>query len=198
MRLVQLARAAERRVAMVDGEQLRMLQGEAGVNIYSLASAAMERSISLTSLVESAVGNEVLPYDSVYEGASPWRLLPSFDHPSDPARCSVSGTGLTHKASAENRAAMHKKTSGEITDSIRMYQMGLETGNPARGQVGLQPEWFYKGRGSVLRAHGEELTAPSDAWDGGEEPGIAGVYIISSQGEPFRVGFTVANEFSDH
>jgi hypothetical protein len=198
MRLVQLVRAGERRVAIVDDGQLRMLRGHATGDIYSLASAAMERGIPLTSVVESAVGDEVLPYDPVYEGTSAWRLLPSFDHPGDPARCTVSGTGLTHKASAENRAAMHKKTAGEVTDSIRMYQMGLEAGNPAPGQIGLQPEWFYKGRGSVLRAHGEDLAVPSYAWDGGEEPEIAGVYMISPRGEPFRVGFTVANEFSDH
>src|SRR5262249_12576117 len=63
---------------------------------------------------------------------------------------------------------------------------------------GLQPEWFYKGDGSILRAHGEDLEIPAYGWDGGEEPEIAGVYVISPQGKAFRVGLTVANEFSDH
>ena len=91
----------------------------------------------------------------------------------------VSGTGLTHKASAENRSAMHKQSTAEITDSMRMYQMGLEAGNPVAGQIGVQPEWFYKGDGSILRAHGEDLEIPPYGWDGGEEPEIAGAYVIS-------------------
>jgi hypothetical protein len=34
--------------------------------------------------------------------------------------------------------------------------------------------------------------------DGGEEPEMAGIYVISDKGEPFRIGFAVSNEFSDH
>ena len=37
----------------------------------------------------------------------PWRLLPPIDHPAEPARCIVSGTGLTHFGSARDRHAMH-------------------------------------------------------------------------------------------
>ena len=110
----------------------------------------------------------------------------------------VSGTGLTHKASAENRAAMHKETSAEVTDSAKMYKLGLEGGSPATGQIGVQPEWFYKGDGSILRGHGDELCTPPYGWDGGEEPEIAGAYVISRQGVPFRVGLMMGNEFSDH
>ena len=110
----------------------------------------------------------------------------------------VSGTGLTHKASAENRAAMHKRSDAEITDSIRMYQLGLEGGSPPPGTVGVQPEWFYKGDGSLLRGHNDALEVPAYAWDGGEEPEIAGVYVISPAGQPYRVGLTMGNEFSDH
>jgi hypothetical protein len=150
------------------------------------------------SLAESRTGPETVNYDEVYNGISPWRLLPSFDHPEEPARCLVTGTGLTHKASAENRAAMHKAASAEVTDSQRMYQMGLEGGNIPAGQIGVQPEWFYKGRGECLRAHNEPLDVPPYAWDGGEEPEIAGVYLIASDGVPYRVGLTIANEFSDH
>jgi hypothetical protein len=124
--------------------------------------------------------------------------LPSFDHPDDISRCMVSGTGLTHKASAEHRSAMHKQAPAEVTDSLRMYRLGLEGGSPAPGKIGVQPEWFYKGNGSTLRAHGEDLAVPPFAGDGGEEPEIAGAYIISATGDPYRVGLTVANEFSDH
>jgi hypothetical protein len=39
---------------------------------------------------------------------------------------------------------------------------------------------------------------PQFALDGGEEPEIAGIYLIDSHGEPRRLGFCLANEFSDH
>jgi len=38
----------------------------------------------------------------------------------------LSGTGLTHKASAEDRSAMHKQSPAEVTDGLRMYRSGLE------------------------------------------------------------------------
>ncbi|MGH7467946.1 MAG: hypothetical protein ACRENP_08165 [Longimicrobiales bacterium] len=49
-----------------------------------------------------------------------------------------------------------------------------------------------------MRAHGEPLTVPPYADDGGEEPEIAGVYLIDPAGTPRRIGMTMGNEFSDH
>lgn len=197
MRLVQIEQAGKRRVALVDGDLLRLLEPQ-WADVYSMAMKAADESRELTLLVHNAVGGESLQYAPIYEGVSPWRILPAFDHPGDVARCMVSGTGLTHKASAKNRAAMHEKQDAGITDSSRMYQMGLEGGRPAPGEIGVQPEWFFKGNGSILRAHGEALAIPSFGEDGGEEPEIAGVYVIASNGQPVRVGLTVGNEFSDH
>ena len=34
--------------------------------------------------------------------------------------------------------------------------------------------------------------------DGGEEAEIAGIYLIAKDGTPYRIGFCVGNEFSDH
>lgn len=198
MRLVQIAKGQERRVGLIDGEQVRLLDPQRGRDVYSLAMEAVNKGITLSSLVEDAMGNEAVDYSQLYQGTSPWKLLPSFDYPDEPARCLVSGTGLTHKASAENRAAMHKNSGAEITDSTRMYRMGLDAGRPAEGEIGVQPEWFYKGNGSILRAHGEPLTIPPYGWDGGEEPEVAGVYVIAPDGAPCRVGLTMGNEFSDH
>jgi hypothetical protein len=93
---------------------------------------------------------------------------------------------------------MHAKANAEdATDSMKMFRMGLEGGKPANGS-GVQPEWFYKGNGSCAVAPGQPLTSPAFAQDGGEEPELAGIYIIADNGAPFRVGWALANEFSDH
>src|SRR6185437_2983426 len=86
----------------------------------------------------------------------------------------------------------------EITDSMRMYLAGLEGGRPEPGRAGVAPEWFYKGNGTILRAHGEALVVPPFGCDGGEEPEIAGLYVIDAAGRPRRVGMAIGNEFSDH
>jgi hypothetical protein len=150
----------------------------------------------LIEAAKSCVSGETLEYEPIYRLESAWRLLPPFTHP-EPARCLVTGTGLTHKASADNRQAMHHKPE-ELSDSMRMYLAGLEGGRPEPGKIGVSPEWFYKGCGTILRAHGESLETPSFAGDGGEEPEIAGLYLVDAEGHPRRVGMAMANEFSDH
>jgi len=197
-RLVQLRhRDGNRRVAVVKEERLSWLEG---VNsIYQLAQVAIAENNALEKVVTSSINDrESLDYDAVLSGKADWRLLPSFDHPTEPARCLVTGTGLTHRKSAENRQAMHTAQTGAVTDSMRMYQWGLEGGRPEHGQIGVAPEWFYKGCGTILRAHGEPLEVPAFGLDGGEEAEVAGVYIIDPVGNPRRVGLTLANEFSDH
>ncbi|MFC3227738.1 AraD1 family protein [Marinibaculum pumilum] len=127
------------------------------------------------------------------------RLLPPLLHP-DPAHLHLTGTGLTHLGSAATRDAMHAAGGGDepVTDSMKMFRMGVEGGKPDGDAAGVQPEWFYKGNGSVLAAPGAALPMPGFAEDGGEEPEIAGVYIIAPDGTPCRLGFALANEFSDH
>jgi hypothetical protein len=110
----------------------------------------------------------------------------------------VSGTGLTHKSSALNRQMMHQAEAGKLTDSMQIYQWGVEGGWPEAGTIGVQPEWFYKGNGSILRAHGQSLEIPAFGNDGGEEPEVAGAYVVDQNGQPWRVGFSIGNEFSDH
>ncbi len=85
-----------------------------------------------------------------------------------------------------------------MTDSMKMFRMGLDGGRPAAGGIGVQPEWFYKGNGLSAVAPGQPLTSPGFAEDGGEEPEIAGLYLIGPDATPFRLGFALANEFSDH
>jgi hypothetical protein len=40
--------------------------------------------------------------------------------------------------------------------------------------------------------------SPDFAGDGGEEPEVAGIYLIDDEGRPRLVGMAMANEFSDH
>lgn len=198
LRLVQLKHPRlGRRVAVVDGDQLR-LQLDGVDSVYGLAKTALKSGRPLAQFVAKAPTAEALSYDAVYAGKSDWRLLPSFDHPEEPARCLVTGTGLTHKKSVETRQAMHAATSGPMSDSVKMYQSGVDGGRPAAGEIGVSPEWFYKGCGTILRAHGEPLDVPAFALDGGDEAEVAGAYLIDADGTPRRVGLTLANEFSDH
>ena len=196
MRLLQLAHPEQgRRIAIASGDSLSILDGFA--TAYDAARAALDAGTPFATFVSALPVQSNLTYDPVYSGRSTWKILAPFDHPSEPARCLVSGTGLTHLASAETRQKMHLAADQE-TDSMRMYRWGEEGGRPAPGEIGTAPEWFYKGSGLILRAHNDSLTVHSFAEDGGEEPEIAGVYLIDSHGNPRRVGMAIGNEFSDH
>jgi hypothetical protein len=195
-RLVQIRNGPDRRVALVEEPRLRFLADTASV--YDLAKAVLAAGKTLTTLAAERVTGDGVDYDAVYRGESPWRLLPPIDHPAEPTRCLVSGTGLTHLGSARDRQAMHTTAQEELTDSMRMFRSGLEGGRPEPGRIGTAPEWFYKGTGTILRAHGEPLVVPSYAEDGGEEAEVAGVYLVDAEGRPRRLGMAVGNEFSDH
>lgn len=196
MRLVQLKLAEQRRVALVEEPYLRLLSGFD--SIYGLANAAIRDGHVFSRFVHQSLTTERIAYDAVYLGASPWRLLPPIDHRTESACCLVSGTGLTHLGSARDRNAMHDLNDDELTDSMRMFQWGIASGKPVPGTIGVAPEWFYKGNGSILRTHGDTLLVPSYAEDGGEEAEIAACYIIAPDGEPYRLGMAIGNEFSDH
>jgi len=210
LHLVQLSDGNNRRVALVEEPHLRCLDGVSSV--YELAQYCLQKSTPLARHAASIATGEALSYEDVYLGRSPWHLLAPIDVPDQPSRLLVSGTGLTHLGSARERQAMHladrnnelaqaeaePKKKEILTDSMRMFQWGIEHGRPPEGQAGIAPEWFYKGDGSCLRAPFEPLDIPSHAEDGGEEAELAGVYIIAADGSPFRIGMAQGNEFSDH
>ena len=195
-RLVQIQNGSARRAALVEEPFLILLAGTS--SIYELATEADSTGASLLKLIRQRATGEKLDYDSIYAGKSNWHLLSPIHHPADPARCLVSGTGLTHLGSAKNRQAMHSANEAELNDSIKMFKWGVEGGKPVPGKIGFAPEWFYKGNGLVLRAPGEPLEVPPYAEDGGEEAEIAGIYYINPEGIPRRIGMAVGNEFSDH
>jgi hypothetical protein len=196
MHLVQLGRREERVVGRVHGDRLLCMAGVESV--YDLAMRSLRDGASFQKAIANAPISNNLDYESIYRGESDWHLLPPADIPDSPWRCLVSGTGLTHLGSARDRQAMHTTAQNAMTDSMKMFQAGLEGGRPADDTPGVAPEWFYKGNGHILRAHLEPLVVPSYAEDGGEEAEIAAIYIIADDGLPRRLGFAMGNEFSDH
>ncbi|NNG24381.1 AraD1 family protein [Telluria aromaticivorans] len=196
MLLVQFTtESQERRIGILHDKLVRVIDGYA--TTFELARAAIAAGTGLAQLADSAAGTDHYKYEALFEAG---RILPPLDHP-DAAHCYVSGTGLTHLGSADTRDAMHKKIGGDVdtlSDSMKMFRMGVEGGKPESGNAGVQPEWFYKGDGSIVRATGQDLDMPDFSLDGGEEPEIAGLYLIGEDGQPYRLGYAIGNEFSDH
>jgi hypothetical protein len=197
MRLIQfLDENGERKVAQVAlGESF--LQVLAGIErLYDLALEAGRSGASLKELALARLSGERVDYNPVIAEK---RLLPPLDHP-DPAHCLVTGTGLTHLGSAQARNAMHMKAAANapMTDSMRLFQLGLEGGKPSAGGISVQPEWFFKGNGYSIVPPEQPLVSPAFALDGGEEAELVGLYVIAESGDVLRVGFALGNEFSDH
>lgn len=176
--------------AIRDGAAPVELRGVASTR--TLAQRALREGVTLSELVEALASGSRVDLTAV-------RLLVPIDH-DDPSHLLLSGTGLTHLGSAEERDRMHRAQAdaGQRSDSMKMFLMGVEGGKPAGGQRGVQPEWFFKGNGSCLVEPGAPLLSPDFALDAGEEPEIAGVYLVADDGRPVRLGFALANEFSDH
>lgn len=183
-----------RSVLFADGEQTHVVSGVSTTR--ELALRAIAAGTSLARAARDAGLGAAVDIDRELDAG---HLLPPIEH-ADPAHLILSGTGLTHLGSAEGRDKMHAAAaSGQtMTDSMRMFLDGVAGGKLAGGGIGQQPEWFYKGDGSQLVGPGAALAMPAFAQDGGEEPELAGIYLISDDGTPFRLGFALANEFSDH
>lgn len=160
-----------------------------------LALAAIAEGNSLLDAARARRSDETV---DLGQALAAGQLLPAVDHP-DAARLMLAGTGLTHLGSAAGRDAMHKAAAaGTQTDSMRLFLEGMEGGRPGADAIGAQPEWFYKGDGQSLVAPEAPLQSPAFAQDGGEEPELAGIYLVGEDGTPFRLGIALANEFSDH
>ena len=192
MHLSQISTDGGIAVVVRDGAGARVVKGAA--SIYALAMEAADVGITLAQLVDVYDRGDDVDLPAM---AAAGRLVLPITHP-DPSHLHLTGTGLTHLGSAATRDAMHAKASdANATDSMKMFRMGLEGGKPAV-LPGVQPEWFYKGNGHTATAPGAALVSPAFALDGGEEPEIAGIYVIAPDGTPCRVGWALANEFSDH
>jgi len=194
LRLLQhRADDGKRSVVANDGHSARFVSGVSSTR--ELALHAIESGVGIADVISRlGRGAEINPAAELEAG----RIIAPIDH-EDPAHLLMTGTGLTHLGSADARDQMHKMSATEKqTDSMRMFLEGVERGKPADGETGCQPEWFYKGDGSQLVGPGQPLAMPSFAQDAGEEPELAGIYLIGPDGVPCRIGLCLANEFSDH
>ncbi|MGY9046146.1 hypothetical protein P775_09040 [Puniceibacterium antarcticum] len=191
--LLSQYRKPDGQIQIVARDGTEAFEVKTDLSLYELAMDCAAKGDTLRDRIAALGLNGAVDLEALYAAGD---LLPPLLHP-DPAHLHLTGTGLTHLGSASTRAAMHSKAPQDETDSMKMFRMGVEGGKPASG-IGVQPEWFYKGTGHALIAPGHALTSPDCAEDGGEEPELAGLYIIGADGTPFRLGFALANEFSDH
>ena len=196
MHLIQFEDGRQiRRVGIVEGNSVKAIRNTTSTRALALDAAA--KGTSLQSEVEQRGTDDVFDYSALLaEG----RVLAPLDH-DDPAHCIVAGTGLTHLGSAEARSKMHEKFSQSdenLNDTMRLFKWGLAGGKPAPGTTGLQPEWFYKGDATNVVRPGGTYEVPDFATDHGEEPEVVGLYVIGPDGTPFRLGYAIGNECTDH
>lgn len=195
MRLIQFENEQGlRKVGVVEGGQIEVLRGVRTTR--ELALAAIRNQRTLAAEIDTLARDSGPAYRELLDTG---RVLAPLDH-EDPTHCLVSGTGLTHLGSASTRDKMHQQAEVEekVTDTMQMFRWGMQGGRPESGTPGVQPEWFYKGDGSIVVRPGEDFPVPDFAEDFGEEPELTGLYVIGEDGKPYRVGFALGNEFSDH
>ena len=198
MRLVQfLDKGGGRCVGIVsdDGANLGVVGGARCV--YDIALEAIRRRSTVETVTREWRTKEAVSYAAVVDQR---RQLSPLDHV-DAARWLVTGTGLSHLGSAAARDAMHAKLQADeaqLTDSMKIFKWGLEGGKPQSGEIGVQPEWFYKGDGRCVVAPEQPLELPAYALDGGDEVEVVGLYVIGDDGTVYRVGFALGNEYADH
>ena len=171
---------------------------------YKLFMELIKNSITIEEFLEKKIKNcPVFEFNYEELISDPKKfdvnILPPITHP-DPYRLFISGTGLTHTGSVKSRDMMHNDDDEkkDQTDSAKMFEMGLKGGKPSSGEIGVAPEWFYKGNGFNIKGHKDNILLPSFSLDGGEEPEVVGCYIIDEKRNPVRIGFSLGNEFSDH
>jgi hypothetical protein len=197
VRLIQFETSGgERRVGIVEGRLVHALAAPGSMRELAQLAIAHGRTLEQQA-AQAAAGGEQFDYDELLASL---RVLNPVDH-ADPAHMTISGTGLTHFGGAASRDQVQRKTQEEEThmsDSMRIFKWGLEGGHPKAGRPGVQPEWFYKGDGTIAVRPGAPLPVPSFGDDAGEEAEIVGIYLIGPDARPYRLGFALGNEFCDH
>src|SRR2546427_10315820 len=162
MRLIQFAdREHGRCLGVVSGDSVKNVTelDPSMASIYTAFRLARLRKIRLQTFLEdvlsASLDTESLSYNELLTAGRV--LAPVGDEPG--ARVLVSGTGLTHLGSVQQRDQMHKgaQPAGPKSASREMFDMGLQGGKPLQGERGVAPEWFYKGDSRILRVPGHPL-----------------------------------------
>lgn len=195
MRLIQYTDSAgQTRVGIVETDHICVIDGVAST--YELAQKAMATGRSPADTARQLASPNKEDYATLLNEN---RVLVPLTHP-DPYHTWITGTGLTHLGSAASRDAMHGSLTAndDLTDTLKMFRLGVENGQMHGNVPGAQPEWFYKGNGLMAVPPGHPLQSPPFALDAGEEPEVVGLYVNDANGNPYRLGFALANEFSDH
>ena len=168
-------------------------------SVYSLALDAARSGSGLAALIERKGFGKTVDLDAAYRQGR----LHLADQPSRPGasaphrhRPHASRLGIDPRRHAQEASRRRRGKPDRFHEDVPHGARGRQA--QAMAQVGVQPEWFYKGNGTMAVAPGAPLFSPAFAKDGGEEPEIAGIYVIGDDGTPFRVGFALSNEFSDH
>jgi len=160
-RLVQLTHPDEgRRAALVYGNQLHLLATYRSV--YSFAMAALDTGWKLRDMLSTDLSGIQLDYAEVHALATPWRFLPSFDHPEEPGRCLVSAAGAKWKylgSGASLRGHGDPVPEAGGGDLAAVYIIGRE-GAPRR--VGLTLGQASLGAYSRCSVLGPELTVDAE------------------------------------
>ncbi|NKC15666.1 MAG: FAH family protein [Gammaproteobacteria bacterium] len=190
LRLVQyLHEDGVRRVAIAKDRQT-LLPIAVTDSVYGLAHRAVAEGKTLAALAEELATDGADDYQAAIASG---RVLVPLDHPVDPAHCLVSGTGLTHigiGAARQERLAQLRGPAPAHEPATSALQRSALAGG--------QPQWFYKGDGDALIATGEDVAHPAFGSDLSDEADIAALFIIDAQGRVWRVGYALANAFTDH
>jgi hypothetical protein len=107
-----------------------------GVNsLYEMAKDCARSGQSLVDRIGAQGFGEAVDLPRAYAEN---RILSPITHP-DAAHLHLTGTGLTHLGSAATRDTMHSKKNAtqQMTDSMKMFQMGVEGGKPNPGKIGV-------------------------------------------------------------
>ena len=195
MRLTQIVDDNDKRALVVTARgDSRLVKGLR--TMRDLAAEALAEGAPLRKIIaDRGVGKPVNLAAALKEK----RVLIPLDH-DDPAHIHVTGTGLTHLGSAEGRDKMHRTLADAttLTDSMKMFKLGLDGGKPAPGATGVQPEWFYKGDGSTLARPAATSSARASRSTAARSRRSSASISIDDDGQPVRLGFALGNEFSDH
>ena len=198
MRLIQFKTQDKRHVGLVEDDGAHAVTLRVVSSVYELATRAERQSVPLAGIAAELATGPRVDYAALLHSGS---VLAPLDHP-EPARFLIAGTGLTHIGSADARNKMHLLAHSDDvanSNSLKIFKMGLDgRGKPPPGEIGVQPEWFFKGVGTCVVAPGEDLPLPSFAEAGAEEAEIVGLYLIDREGNPRRIGYAIGNEYSDH